>query len=155
MGDISIREYIRWLPGPPSEPTSTIVLTSPERRFVDLRILREPEPSADGLSFTLIHCISHKSLIILRYFPSSRLLPNEYVPSVLESPRLNLYRFPPPILPRLGHSRNLFLHPHPFLFPHSLQMDTLDRLPPPLKSRILLRRRRHVPATRRNRPRAR
>ncbi|KAK1755438.1 hypothetical protein QBC47DRAFT_445527 [Echria macrotheca] len=49
MGDISIREYIRWLPDPPSEPTSTIVLTSPERRFVDIRILREPEPSPDGI----------------------------------------------------------------------------------------------------------
>ncbi|KAK4169849.1 protein HRI1 [Cladorrhinum sp. PSN259] len=39
MGDISIRESIRWLPDAPSEPTSTIVLTSPERRYVDIRIL--------------------------------------------------------------------------------------------------------------------
>ncbi len=27
MADISIREYIRWLPGNPEEPTSTVVLT--------------------------------------------------------------------------------------------------------------------------------
>ncbi|KAK3294193.1 uncharacterized protein B0H64DRAFT_418175 [Chaetomium fimeti] len=39
MCDISIREYIRWLPEEASEPTSTIVLTTPNRRFVDLRIL--------------------------------------------------------------------------------------------------------------------
>lgn len=40
MADISIREHIRWLPDEASEPTSTIVLTSPERRFVDLRIFK-------------------------------------------------------------------------------------------------------------------
>lgn len=40
MGTISIREHIRWIPDPESEPTSTIVLTSPGHRFVDLRILR-------------------------------------------------------------------------------------------------------------------
>lgn len=40
MGSISIREHIRWLPDPASEPTSTVVLTSPGRRFVDLRVLR-------------------------------------------------------------------------------------------------------------------
>jgi hypothetical protein len=39
MGSISIRKSIRWLPDEASEPTSTIVLTSPQRRFVDLRIL--------------------------------------------------------------------------------------------------------------------
>jgi hypothetical protein len=48
MTDISVRKYIRWLPDEASEPTSTIVLTSPERRFVDLRILLEPKPSAEG-----------------------------------------------------------------------------------------------------------
>lgn len=52
MGSISIREHIRWLPDPPSEPTSTIVLTSPERRFVDIRVLRQPDgslpPASDG-----------------------------------------------------------------------------------------------------------
>ncbi|KAK0620051.1 hypothetical protein B0T14DRAFT_537645 [Immersiella caudata] len=47
MADISIRKYIRWLPDEASEPTSTIVLTSPERRFVDLRILLEPKLSID------------------------------------------------------------------------------------------------------------
>ncbi|KAH6855952.1 hypothetical protein B0I37DRAFT_366186 [Chaetomium sp. MPI-CAGE-AT-0009] len=40
MCDISIRESIRWLPEEASEPTSTIVLTTPNRRFVDLRILK-------------------------------------------------------------------------------------------------------------------
>ncbi|KAM0352975.1 hypothetical protein ACHAPU_001859 [Fusarium lateritium] len=40
MGTISIRKFIRWLPEEPSEPTSTIVVTSPKlNRFVDLRIL--------------------------------------------------------------------------------------------------------------------
>jgi hypothetical protein len=37
---ISVRESIRWLPDAASEPTSTVVLTSPERRFVDIRILK-------------------------------------------------------------------------------------------------------------------
>ncbi|GAM84096.1 hypothetical protein ANO11243_020880 [Dothideomycetidae sp. 11243] len=35
---ISWREYIQWVPDEPSEPTSTLVLTSPKRRFVDIRI---------------------------------------------------------------------------------------------------------------------
>ncbi|KAK0645732.1 hypothetical protein B0T16DRAFT_328245 [Cercophora newfieldiana] len=48
MTDISIRKHIRWLPDEASEPTSTIVLTSPERRFVDLRILLDQKPSPDG-----------------------------------------------------------------------------------------------------------
>ncbi|KAK7753478.1 hypothetical protein SLS62_004553 [Diatrype stigma] len=42
MGSISIREYIRWLPSPPSENTSTLVLTSPGRRYVDIRMLLPP-----------------------------------------------------------------------------------------------------------------
>lgn len=41
MGSISIRKFIRWLPDEASEPTSTIVVTSPERRFVDIRILHQ------------------------------------------------------------------------------------------------------------------
>ncbi|KAI5926453.1 hypothetical protein F4810DRAFT_539528 [Camillea tinctor] len=41
MASISIRESIRWLPDPASEPTSTVVLTSPGRRFVDIRILSD------------------------------------------------------------------------------------------------------------------
>ncbi|KAI1426709.1 hypothetical protein F5Y12DRAFT_783750 [Xylaria sp. FL1777] len=48
---ISIRDSIRWLPDEPaSEPTSTVVLTSPEHRFVDIRILKginEPDASLD------------------------------------------------------------------------------------------------------------
>ncbi|GAB1319714.1 hypothetical protein MFIFM68171_09924 [Madurella fahalii] len=51
MADISVREHIRWLPNEPSEPTSTIVLTSPERRFVDIRILKptSTEDTSDGI----------------------------------------------------------------------------------------------------------
>lgn len=41
MGSISIREHIKWGAEPPSEPTSTLVLTSPRRYFVDIRILKE------------------------------------------------------------------------------------------------------------------
>ena len=48
MGDISLRRHIRWLPAPASEPTSTIVLTSPERRFVDIRVLLDAQPLPDG-----------------------------------------------------------------------------------------------------------
>lgn len=42
MANISIRKHIRWIPAPASEPTSTVVLTSPGRRFVDVRILQGP-----------------------------------------------------------------------------------------------------------------
>jgi len=35
---ISFRDSIRWLPDDAAEPTSTMVLTSPARRFVDVRI---------------------------------------------------------------------------------------------------------------------
>ncbi|GKT64073.1 hypothetical protein ColTof4_04381 [Colletotrichum tofieldiae] len=47
MSSISFREHIRWIPDEASEPTSTIVLTSPQRRFVDLRILKSA-PTAEG-----------------------------------------------------------------------------------------------------------
>jgi hypothetical protein len=53
---ISQREFIRWLPDEASEPTATLVVTSPGRRFVDIRVLR-PEgasnswPEAEGISF--------------------------------------------------------------------------------------------------------
>ncbi|EIW51559.1 uncharacterized protein TRAVEDRAFT_67718 [Trametes versicolor FP-101664 SS1] len=43
---ISERLYIQWLPDEASEPTSTIVLTTPHRRFVDLRFLNPPSPPA-------------------------------------------------------------------------------------------------------------
>lgn len=38
---ISKREFIRWLPYPgvASEPTSTVVITSAQGRFVDVRII--------------------------------------------------------------------------------------------------------------------
>ncbi|KAL7793861.1 hypothetical protein V8C37DRAFT_377654 [Trichoderma ceciliae] len=39
MSSISFRKFIRWLPEEASEPTSTLVLTSPEKRFVDIRVL--------------------------------------------------------------------------------------------------------------------
>lgn len=41
-GTLSIRKSIRWIPGPEQahEPTSTMVLTSPEGRYVDVRVLK-------------------------------------------------------------------------------------------------------------------
>lgn len=53
MGSISIREFIKWLPDEASEPTSTIVVTSPGRRFVDIRANRPstvtvPWPTKEG-----------------------------------------------------------------------------------------------------------
>ncbi|KAL1895616.1 hypothetical protein Sste5346_005085 [Sporothrix stenoceras] len=51
MASISLRQSIAWLPDPHSEATSTVVLTSPQRRFVDVRILlpADAKPSmADG-----------------------------------------------------------------------------------------------------------
>lgn len=39
MASISFRKFIRWLPDEASEPTSTLVLTSPEKRFVDIRVV--------------------------------------------------------------------------------------------------------------------
>ncbi|KAK3679411.1 hypothetical protein LTR78_000972 [Recurvomyces mirabilis] len=41
--NISIRDSIRWLPDEADEPTSTLVLTSGENRFVDIRILKGSE----------------------------------------------------------------------------------------------------------------
>ncbi|KAF8539666.1 hypothetical protein BDD12DRAFT_736637 [Trichophaea hybrida] len=42
---VSHRISIRWPPSPATEPTSTIVLTSPSRRFVDLRLTLPPAQS--------------------------------------------------------------------------------------------------------------
>ncbi|GAB7324036.1 hypothetical protein MBLNU13_g07431t1 [Cladosporium sp. NU13] len=39
---ISTRAFIQWLPDDPSEPTSTQVLTSSQRRFVDIRVPADP-----------------------------------------------------------------------------------------------------------------
>ncbi|TQV95089.1 sodium/nucleoside cotransporter [Cordyceps javanica] len=47
MGTVSHRKYIRWYPDEASEPTSTVVLTSPENHFVDLRILLPPDGAAN------------------------------------------------------------------------------------------------------------
>jgi hypothetical protein len=41
---ISTRAYIQWLPDPPSEPTSTQVLTSSQKCFVDIRVATEELP---------------------------------------------------------------------------------------------------------------
>ncbi|KAH6603753.1 hypothetical protein Trco_007199 [Trichoderma cornu-damae] len=41
MASISFRKFIRWLPDEAGEPTSTLVLTSPEKRFVDIRVILE------------------------------------------------------------------------------------------------------------------
>jgi hypothetical protein len=43
---ISIREYIRWIPEEATEPTTTLVLTSPGKRFVDVRVLKPADDSA-------------------------------------------------------------------------------------------------------------
>lgn len=48
MADISVRQHIRWPPAPPSEPTSTVVLTSPGRHFVDVRVLCSGLREEDG-----------------------------------------------------------------------------------------------------------
>ncbi|KAF2718185.1 hypothetical protein K431DRAFT_315174 [Polychaeton citri CBS 116435] len=40
---LSHRKWIRWLPEEASEPTTTLVLTSPEKRFVDLRVFKPPK----------------------------------------------------------------------------------------------------------------
>ncbi|KAL7943945.1 hypothetical protein V8C42DRAFT_92873 [Trichoderma barbatum] len=38
MASLSFRKFIRWLPEEAGEPTSTLVLTSPDKRFVDIRV---------------------------------------------------------------------------------------------------------------------
>lgn len=38
---ISTRAFIQWLPDPKTEPTSTLVLTSSEKFYVDIRVLRK------------------------------------------------------------------------------------------------------------------
>ncbi|CAK7214318.1 hypothetical protein SBRCBS47491_002100 [Sporothrix bragantina] len=47
MAGISHRVSIAWLPAPHSEPTSTVVLTSPGRRFVDVRVLGTTKESQE------------------------------------------------------------------------------------------------------------
>ena len=50
--NISIRESIRWIPDPFSEPTSTLVLTSAAKRFVDIRVLKDSSLSQHSPSMT-------------------------------------------------------------------------------------------------------
>lgn len=45
---ISIRDSIRWLPSAATEPTRTVVLTSPENRFVDIRVFRPTSKYTDN-----------------------------------------------------------------------------------------------------------
>jgi hypothetical protein len=45
--NISTRAFIQWLPDPPSEPTSTEVLTSRQKSFVDIRILKASNGEID------------------------------------------------------------------------------------------------------------
>lgn len=40
MASVSLRRHIKWGSEPASEPTSTLVLTSPGKFFVDIRVLR-------------------------------------------------------------------------------------------------------------------
>jgi len=56
MAGISVRASIRFLPDPPSEPTSTLVLTSPGRHYVDVRFLLPPDGRPLG------RCVSPHSL---------------------------------------------------------------------------------------------
>lgn len=48
MGTISHRKFIRWLPDEASEPTSTLVLTSRDNRFVDIRVLLNDKGCVDS-----------------------------------------------------------------------------------------------------------
>ncbi|KAL9049944.1 MAG: hypothetical protein Q9206_005290 [Seirophora lacunosa] len=45
LPSISLRKHYRKVPGEPSEPTSTIVLTSPNRSYVDIRAFKKPDLS--------------------------------------------------------------------------------------------------------------
>lgn len=51
MGSISIREHIRWGTDALSESTSTLVLTSPARHFVDIRVLRRGSSTSPAPGF--------------------------------------------------------------------------------------------------------
>lgn len=46
--NISSRAFIQWPPAPRSEPTSTLVLTSSQRQFVDIRILQNKAPDTEA-----------------------------------------------------------------------------------------------------------
>ncbi|KAL8854479.1 MAG: hypothetical protein Q9221_000750 [Calogaya cf. arnoldii] len=48
---ISRRKHYRTVPGDPSEPTSTLVLTSPRGFYVDIRVFKEQQPSSDPKTF--------------------------------------------------------------------------------------------------------
>ncbi|KAF2621763.1 hypothetical protein BU25DRAFT_378919 [Macroventuria anomochaeta] len=47
MAGVSIRKSIRWLPQNAHEPTSTVVLSSAGRKFVDIRILNSLDKDAE------------------------------------------------------------------------------------------------------------
>ncbi|KAL8885574.1 MAG: hypothetical protein Q9215_006592 [Flavoplaca cf. flavocitrina] len=51
LPSISRRKHYRTIPGEPSEPTSTLVLTSPRGYYVDIRINKSPQPSSDPSTF--------------------------------------------------------------------------------------------------------
>ncbi|KAL9640120.1 MAG: hypothetical protein Q9204_000837 [Flavoplaca sp. TL-2023a] len=51
LPSISRRKHYRTIPGQPSEPTSTLVLTSPRGYYVDIRINKYPQPSSDPRTF--------------------------------------------------------------------------------------------------------
>ncbi|KAL8995003.1 MAG: hypothetical protein Q9169_005179 [Polycauliona sp. 2 TL-2023] len=51
LPSISRRKHYRTVPGDPSEPTSTLVLTSPRGFYVDIRNFDPPQPSPDPKTF--------------------------------------------------------------------------------------------------------
>lgn len=89
---ISSRAYIQWLPNPPSEPTSTLVLTSTQRHFVDIRISKDkacastkPELAASDIDWAFAgdstsHSANGKSLSQWHHWVDSKnLTPEEVV----------------------------------------------------------------------------
>ncbi|KAL8766978.1 MAG: hypothetical protein Q9209_006390 [Squamulea sp. 1 TL-2023] len=53
LPSVSRRKHYRTVPGEPSEPTSTIVLTSPRGYYIDIRVFNEPQLdlSSDSKTF--------------------------------------------------------------------------------------------------------
>ncbi|KAF8316157.1 hypothetical protein DL93DRAFT_2040573, partial [Clavulina sp. PMI_390] len=59
---ISERISFRWIPDPPSEPTSTIVLTSPTGWFVDVRIEKATPSNPESLQWAFAGQAFHSTI---------------------------------------------------------------------------------------------